>query len=127
MNKSILAEGKSDICKRCAKCCKEYWFFTYDPDEAMRWFCLDSDKIEVKRYEIGKTEIFKIRVKIPCKFLKQDENGNYYCLIYGEKWRPWVCRIYPDNLTLSLMKIDAEDCPIVREFLKKCLSKNYGD
>lgn len=122
MNESVLAEGKSRICMKCASCCKEYRFITYDEDEALRWLFLDSDKIVVERQQIGNTEIFRIRIKIPCKYLRQDKNGNYYCAIYKEKWRPWACRVYPDNLTLEHMKIEAKDCPILRDFLKKQVS-----
>jgi len=120
MNESIIAKGKSHICQKCAKCCKEYWFHTYDYALALRFLYMDTDKIQVERHTVNGNTIYKIRFLFECSHLKQDENGNYYCDIYNYRdLRPEMCRTYPDNLTIEEMRIDAKVCPILHDFLRK--------
>ena len=91
----------SEICQRCAKCCKEFTHL-FDFNDALRfkWF----KDCDVKVRETGecfpdnKTEkMFEVVFKIPCVKLKQHSSGKFYCSVWGKE-RPNFCLSYPDHV-----------------------------
>lgn len=119
MNVSKLA--KSEICQKCARCCKNFGFIV-NKDEAKRFAMMDERKIKVEEIEVSTGNWYYIvTFKYPCNKLKQDKDGKYYCDIYDDKEleRPHFCKEYPDNIPISLIEHDSNECPILREWKVK--------
>lgn len=107
----------SEICQRCAKCCKEFGEFV-DHDTALRFKLLDIDKIVLKEINIDNNIFYRVTYNFPCSKLVKKRDGKYYCLLYDNKElsRPHICRIYPDNIPLSLIETEKKDCPALARF-----------
>ena len=90
-------------CASCGLCCKSFQIGYSHEDskkllsEIERFKLLDTDLIEVHENKTG----YWVEFKIPCKYLKINDNG-YYCEIYNKK-RPQLCEEYPYKTTV--------DCP----------------
>jgi hypothetical protein len=116
-NKSKLAN--SEICQKCAKCCKEY--ILYDTlDSALRFGWMLDKEITMSdapfRSEDG-TEMKKITFKKECSKLHL-KDGKYYCSVWNDE-RPDFCAICPDNLFEGIGKGDRERIQEIIDFEKK--------
>lgn len=117
MNHSIVA--RSEVCQRCAKCCKTLSDYTYDFEMAKRLHLLATPRIEVKEFKLknGST-VWRITYKYPCEKLKiNPEDGKYYCELHGNKEtpRPFFCKTYPDNMPIELLEIEKQFCPALNK------------
>ncbi len=106
VNKSKYINPKK--CITCGKCCKTFSLCypksleKEEPlmfSEVKRFQMLDTDLIEV----IEEKNVFLIKFKFPCKFLKCVK-GLYACEIYTGN-RPKLCEEYPYE--------DTSDCPFM--------------
>ncbi len=107
----------SEICQRCAKCCKEFLEFV-DYDTAFRFKLLNTDKIVVEEINTNNDIVYRVTYKFPCSKLKKKRDGKYYCLLYENKEfaRPQTCKVYPDNTPLSLIETEKKECPALANF-----------
>lgn len=106
----------SEICQKCAKCCKMFWFFTEDKDDAIRASWLDTDIVHVIKIKEG---LWKIGFDIPCKMLEEKE-GIYSCKQYNGL-RPGYCKSYPNNFNndeKEVIENESKTCPIIKKVLK---------
>jgi len=108
-NKSSLA--KSEICQKCAKCCKVYSWLEFSRDFAWRFMMLENNKIEVKEVETKTGVGWMITIDSPCSKLIKNRDGKYYCQLYGEP-RPGMCETYPDNIAPMFKEL--EKCPLLK-------------
>jgi Fe-S-cluster containining protein len=83
----------SEVCQKCANCCKAFWQYTTSEDQAMRYSLLDTDKISVAKIN---EKLWKITINIPCKELIE-KDGKYWCRKYDSPNRPEFCKTYPAN------------------------------
>jgi hypothetical protein len=139
-NKSKLAT--SEICQRCAKCCKE---FTVEEgiDMALRFKWMFDKRIIAEDTPFNFADgwnVKKVTFKIGCIQLRQDKDGKSYCKVW-DKERPDFCCRYPDNVFNSVEKWNREkiqkiidetkkDCPIfetitVDEVIKKLWGEEH--
>ena len=117
-NLSFLTRGKEKICMHCAKCCKQFrWYI--DESMALRLMFLDVDNIIIEEHIVGDNRVYIMVIDAPCKFLKQRKDGSYYCEIYGANFRPWDCRMYPDNIPVHLWDIEKDFCPVLKDVVDK--------
>ena len=107
----------SEICQRCAKCCKEFGELV-DYDTAFRFKLLNSDKIVVEEINTNNNIFYRVTYKFPCSKLIKKRDGKYYCLLYENKEfaRPHMCKVYPDNIPLSLIETEKKECPALVNF-----------
>lgn len=107
----------SEICQRCAKCCKEFGELV-DYDTALRFKLLNTDKIVVEEINIDNNIFYRVTYKFPCSKLIKKRDGKYYCLLYENKEfaRPHMCKVYPDNIPLSLIETEKKECPALANF-----------
>ena len=106
--------SNSEVCQKCANCCKAWWLYTDLKDDAIRASWLDTDKISVIKVKEG---LWKIIFNIPCKELAEKE-GKYWCKKYNSPNKPSYCKSYPTNFKGEIKEvIDAESklCPIIKE------------
>ncbi|MGA3021152.1 MAG: YkgJ family cysteine cluster protein [Candidatus Micrarchaeales archaeon] len=105
-NKSKLAN--SEICQRCAKCCKEYTL--YDTlDSALRFGWMLDDTITTGDTPFTSEdglEMKQITFKKECAKLCT-KDGKYYCSVW-DKERPDFCANTPDNLFEGVEKWNRE-------------------
>jgi len=121
-NYSIITKGREQVCKKCARCCKQFrWYI--DESMALRAMYLDAENVWVEEHQLGNRYVYVLVIDAPCQFLKQKEDGTYYCELYKTTLRPWDCKMYPDNIPVHLWEIEQNYCPLVREALKKIRSK----
>ena len=109
----------SEICQRCAKCCKEFGELV-DYDTAFRFKLLNSDKIVVEEINTNNNIFYRVTYNFPCSKLIKKRDGKYYCLLYENKEipRPQMCKGYPDNIPISLIETEKKDCPALANFAK---------
>jgi Fe-S-cluster containining protein len=106
----------SEVCQKCANCCKAWWRYTNSKDQAMRASLLDTDKISVAKIN---ENLWKISINIPCKELIE-KDGKYLCNIYNSPDRSEFCRTYPTNCEGLDKEIIAEEsklCSLIKEAL----------
>ena len=107
----------SEVCQKCANCCKQWWMFTDSKDDAIRATWLDTDKISVRK--INK-KWWKIIFNIPCKEL-EFKDGKYWCKKYNSPNKPSYCDTYPNNFKYEGKEfIDEESkiCEVVKSGFK---------
>jgi Fe-S-cluster containining protein len=114
MNQSKLAS--SEVCQKCGRCCKEFWWVEYNFDFALRLMLLDLPEIVVEDRQIDGNNVFLVRVNRTCSKLRL--HGEYSCTIY-DKQRPGMCRQYPDNIPMTEWEIHGELCPLIKGGLEK--------
>ncbi len=109
----------SEICQRCAKCCKEFGEFV-DYDTALRFKLLNTDKIVVEEINTNNDIFYRVTYKFPCSKLIKKRDGKYYCLLYENKEipRPQICKGYPNNIPISLIETEKKECPALANFAK---------
>jgi hypothetical protein len=116
-NKSKLAN--SEICQKCAKCCKEY--VLYDTvDSALRFgWMLDKDIVTSDAPFMSEdgTEMKQITFRKECSKLCT-KDGKYYCSVWNGE-RPDFCALSPDNLFAGLEKEDRKEIQEIIDFEKK--------
>ena len=83
----------SRVCQSCAACCKEYHFYSDNPDMALRFHWLGSKRITVQKL---RDDLWVIHFDIPCDKLERKKDGTYACRHY-KQLRPGFCRTYPMN------------------------------
>ena len=117
----------SEICQRCANCCKEFAELV-DYDTAFRFKLLNIDKIVVDEINTNNDIYYRVTYKYPCSKLKKKRDGKYYCLMYDNKEmpRPQICRDYPDNIPISLIEIEKQECPALAKFAEPFLKSDKG-
>ena len=110
----------SEVCQKCAKCCKAWWYYTTSKNEATRFSWLDTDKVSVTK--INKN-LWKITIDIPCKQLIE-KDGKYWCKKYDSRSRPGFCRTYPVNLRRlpeeiieDIIEEESKYCSVIKEAL----------
>jgi len=107
----------SEVCQKCANCCKSWWIYTDLKDDAIRASWLDTDKISVVKVKEG---LWKIIVNIPCKQL-EFRDGKYWCKVYNSPNRPAFCETYPINFKgedKEVIKEESKKCPIIKEVVE---------
>jgi Fe-S-cluster containining protein len=107
MSISLLAKGKSGLCKKCAKCCKEFVISNWDNGALERFKLLGWNKIYVDSY--GNVHIKKVCSQLVSR------NGVYSCKIHNQLNRPLLCRLYPDNVPVCDWVREKDNCPIIKE------------
>lgn len=111
--------AKSEICQKCANCCKEFWLIEYNRDWALRWSLLEYPKIDVDEREIDNRKFWIVTFKIKCKKLRYDtKEDKFYCEIHDGD-RPQFCRDFPDNIPITEWEIEKDKCPIIKDVLEK--------
>ncbi len=112
----------SEICQRCAKCCKEFGELV-DYDTAFRLKLLNVDRIVVEEINTDNDIFYRVTYKFPCSKLIKKRDGKYYCLLYEDKEisRPQMCKGYPDNIPISLIETEKKECPALANFAKATL------
>lgn len=118
MNKSKLA--KSEICQKCAKCCKEFRIIEQNKNWALRWKLLNHPKIIVEEKEgVDNSRFWIIRIMIKCSKLRYNAKAKkYYCEIYKDR-RPDFCETYPDNIPTFSWGSEKDFCSIInKEYIK---------
>jgi len=119
-NKSKLAN--SEICQRCAKCCKEYTLYdTLDSALRFRWMLDNTIITEITEdtpFTFGDgLDMKRITFKKECAKLYM-KDGKYYCSVW-DKERPDFCAIGPDNLFRGVEKWNREKIQKIIDFEKK--------
>ncbi len=107
----------SEICQKCANCCKIAWMHTKDKDLALRLSWLDTDKIVVKKLT---KDIWKIIFNFPCQKLIK-KKGKFYCTQYNKK-RPGFCKEYPLNFkgaSKEGIKDASKIWPLIKEIIRE--------
>ena len=92
--KNILS---SEICRKCAQCCKGYPFIELhqsEIDALKKKTGLSVELFTNKRDEAGKEYFLQFKENGDCIFLRET-NGGYLCGVYEA--RAGVCRNYPSN------------------------------
>jgi len=89
---------KSEICQKCAKCCKVFTL-SENMDVALRFLWIEDRKIKAEdtpfRFWDGTPEK-QITFKFPCSQLEFKDNK--YCCKVWDKERPDFCNTYPDHI-----------------------------
>jgi len=93
----------SDLCQKCAKCCKTMWFWTHEFDDFLRYSWLDTDLITVESVPSTGDDTWRVILHIPCKHLVEHDDGTWSCGVY-DRVRPSYCRTYPNNFLTEYMK-----------------------
>lgn len=83
----------SEVCQKCARCCKVWWMYTDCKDDAVRASWLDTDLISVIKI---KESLWKLLFNMPCKEL-EEKDGKYWCKKHLSPFRPGYCKTYPSN------------------------------
>ena len=99
-----------EFCRTCGKCCKEWWIYTNDKDEAERAEWLSTRSISVEKIRDG---LWVIRFHIPCSKLAESE-GKFTCARHAGH-RPSFCIAYPMNF----LEDDVEQEVLVHQ-MQKC-------
>ncbi len=101
----------SEICQACARCCMTFHILIQDPDDALRFSRLDTDRIEVR--ELIKDELWKVVFHYPCINLERVDK-RYRCREYGGR-RTSYAKDYPFNF------LDADTPPeVLEDEMKTC-------
>ena len=131
----------SEICQKCAKCCKEF-NMSCDVNCAIRLMWTENNKIKGSdtpfRFGDG-VEEKAVCFKMPCSKLVF-KDGKYYCSVWNEE-RPDFCNTYPDHVFYNaetwntqkikkLLECESKNCPALKnvsvEQVQKML-KEYRD
>lgn len=114
-SRGVINEYKnSEVCQKCANCCKSWWLYTNLKDDVIRASWLDTDNVSVIKIKEG---LWKIIFNIPCKELSE-KNGKYWCNKYNSPNKPGYCNSYPANFKGEIKEvIEAESklCPLIKE------------
>lgn len=140
-NKAILIS--SEICQKCAKCCKEFVCGGFDLDCALRFLWIDDKHIKARdsslRDDFGNIKR-EVVFKFPCSQL-EERNGKYKCKVW-DKERPDFCNTYPDHIffccdiwdTIKIQKLLDEtqkDCSALKNVsvhqVQEMLAKTRGE
>jgi len=123
-NRSKLAD--SQICQRCAKCCKTF-SWSDNLDMAIRFMWMDDKNIVAEdtpfKFDTG-SDMKTITIKKSCRRLEKRGN-KYYCTAWNRE-RPDFCNTYPDHIFAGVAKTDRahiqnlidhekKTCPIFRK------------
>jgi Fe-S-cluster containining protein len=87
----------SKICKKCAKCCRNYPFIKLSQNEINEIEKLTKLPLDVfadRKDEAGEEYFLKFKENGDCFFLTEND-GSYSCDIYEA--RSEICRNYPSN------------------------------
>jgi uncharacterized protein len=87
----------SEVCNKCAQCCKNYPFVELSRNEIHEMEKLTGlpvDAFTDKKGEADGDFFLQFKENGDCVFLN-DNNGEYSCAVY--KARSGVCRNYPSN------------------------------
>ena len=109
--------ANSELCQTCGRCCKQMWWFTRNPSDALRFGWLDPSIVTVELTQPG---IWRIRLHLVCQQL-EEKNGLFRCKVWDGQ-RPDYCASYPRSffncgLTREAMQAEAEFCPALKELL----------
>jgi uncharacterized protein len=107
----------SEICKKCAECCKNFPFVELSQNEIYeieKLTELPSDLFSIQKGEAGGEYFLQFKENGDCIFLNEN-NGDYSCRVY--KARSEICKNYPSKPKQN------EVCDSNRE---KILRKNSG-
>ena len=106
----------SDICQKCANCCKQWWLYFHSKDDITRLSWLDTDKFIIEKV---KENLWKVIFDFPCKqLIKKD--GKYFCKKYNSSDRPKFCKSYPLNFNdveSEVLAFESKLCPIIKEVM----------
>ncbi|NOR11021.1 MAG: hypothetical protein GQ541_05990 [Desulfovibrionaceae bacterium] len=106
----------SEICKKCAECCKNHPFVELSESEVNSLEHVTGLHFNMFANPKGKVieeYFFKFQENGDCFFLNEND-GSYSCAVY--ETRPGICRNYPSK------PIQKEACDANRE---KCLSSSF--
>jgi len=87
----------SEICKKCAECCKNYPYIELSQDdinELEKLTGLSSHVFTNQKGEVGEGYFLKFKDNGDCIFLNEN-NGDYSCGVYES--RSGICRNYPSK------------------------------
>jgi len=87
----------SEICKKCAECCKNYPFiklYQNEISELEKLTGLPFDVFTNQKGEAIEEYFLQFKENGDCFFLNEN-NGNYSCIVYEA--RVGICRKYPSN------------------------------
>lgn len=90
----------SELCQKCANCCKTMWFWTHEFDDFLRYNWLATDLVTV---EAINDDTWRVILHIPCQHLVETEPGTWSCGVY-DRVRPSYCRTYPNNFLTDYMR-----------------------
>ena len=108
----------SEVCQKCANCCKMWWMYTDCKDDAIRASWLDTNIISVVKVKEG---LWKIIFNIPCKELIE-KDGKYWCKKHKSPNIPSYCKTYPLNFKgqiKEMIETESKICPIIKEVTKE--------
>jgi hypothetical protein len=119
---SLLAS--SEVCQKCALCCKRLTILEFNRNYAQRWQWLNDPKIQVKERKLRNGNYaWIIVVDKPCSKLGYDSKADhYFCENYNGE-RPDFCKEYPDNIPVSDWFVERENCPIIEKRFKELETK----
>lgn len=119
MNKSMYA--KSEICQKCANCCKVFRVTGYNWDWAQRYILLKHPQIKVEKFVSKKgVGYWIVTLDIPCSALKFDKKTEkYFCDIYDSTERPPWCATYPDHIARKFWESERTFCPAIEKSYEK--------
>ena len=107
----------SEVCQKCANCCKQWWMYFNSRDDITRISWLDTDKFIIEKV---KENLWKVIFDFPCKQLIE-KDGKYYCKKYNSPDRPDFCRAYPMNFKEAekeVIDLESKLCPIIKGVMK---------
>ena len=87
----------SEMCKKCAKCCKNHPFVQLSKNEIYeieKFTKLPSDSFTNQKSEAGEEYFLQFKENGDCIFLNEN-NGDYSCGVY--EVRSKICRNYPSK------------------------------
>ena len=91
----------SEICKKCAECCKNFPFVELSQDEIYeieKLTKLSPGLFSNQKGEAGEGYFLRFKKNGDCFFLNEN-NGDYSCGVYEA--RSIICRNYPSRLSQS--------------------------
>lgn len=104
-------------CQQCGICCTDIEL-PYDPNsivEIAKFLDLTVEQTIEKYYgrisKDGKSFEFEEHKRLPCPFIRINNDGKYHCFIHPVK--PEGCKLYPFDSTGGL------DCPVARNVFEK--------
>lgn len=87
----------SEICKKCAECCKNYPFVELSQNEIHeleKMTGMPCDVFTNQKGEAGEGHFLKFKENGDCFFLNEDDDS-YFCSVYEA--RSGICRNYPSK------------------------------
>lgn len=114
MNNNNSFYKNSEICQKCANCCKQWGLYFHSKDDITRISWLDTERFIIVKV---RDNLWKVIFDFPCKQLIE-KDGKYYCKEYDSPIRPMFCKTYPLNFKNSekaVIDCESKMCPIIKE------------